>query len=510
MTLKTTKTDPLPSVGIITEIKGTYVKARMFENTNNLTYYRSGITYRGVGTGEYIGIQRGPYKLVGKVLHEYLEDTQKNSNDQEFSKNRFIREVDISIIGAFRQGKFTFGISIFPQIFSEIILLSSEENLQILTGNITNIDYPLYIGKTVPEGLKYAIDWSHIFNTHFAIFGNTGSGKSNTLAKMYSELFSTADNNNWNINNSKFVFIDFNGEYTSDESLTSNKNPIELNTSSMSKGDKIILPRSEFWDIEMLSVLFSATQQTQEPFLRTTLKHFNPGGNKVTKEEIISYVVTAFCQVFQNNVQDPRTLNLLKVILNDLQIKIPGDSELSIWLKASWNSSNSTYFSNIYNNNYGGLFSPFIRQKKIYFNNMVNKSQFRGLIEETLNQEGVIIDTDWQPLTLLSVFVHLQMIYKLTYGGAQFDFIVPLLSRIEAKSKMFNKLINVSNDGSDNFSEKYCTIISLRNVNKDAKATIPLLIARYLYKLQKKTYWEKMKLLRLLTLSSTKPITFFL
>lgn len=106
MILKPDKMDPLPSVGIITEIKGTYVKARMFENTNNLTYYRNGITYRGVGTGEYIGIQRGPYKLVGKVLHEYLEDTQKDSNDQEFSKSRFIREVDISIIGAFRQSKF--------------------------------------------------------------------------------------------------------------------------------------------------------------------------------------------------------------------------------------------------------------------------------------------------------------------------------------------------------------------------------------------------------------------
>lgn len=484
--MKTTKMDPLPSVGIVTEVKGTYVTARMFENTNNLTYYRNGVTYRGVGTGEYIGIQRGPYKLVGKVLHEYLEDTQKDSNDQEFSKNRFIREVDISIIGAFKQSKFTFGISIFPQIFSEIVLLSSEESLQILTGNTPTIPCPLCIGKTVPEGLKYSLDWSHIFNTHFAIFGNTGSGKSNTLAKIYSALFNVATKNNWTINNSKFIFIDFNGEYTGDKSLTSNKKTIKLNTSSASEGDKIILPRSEFWDIEMLSVLFSATQQTQEPFLRTTLNYFNPGESKVTKEKIINYITTAFFQVFQNNVQDPRTLNLLKVVLNDLQIKIPESSELSIWLKASWNSKSGTYFSNIGTTLYAGLFWNSFKNGTIYFDNMVDKSQFRCLIEEILSQKDVMVDTDWQPLTLLSVFVHLQMIYKLTYGGAQFDFIVPLLSRIEAKSRMFNKLIKVSNDGSDNFSEKYCTIISLRNVNKDAKATIPLLVARYLYKLQKK------------------------
>ncbi len=485
--MKTAKVDPLPSVGIVTEVKGTYVTARMFENTNNLTYYRNGVTYRGVGTGEYVGIQRGPYKLVGKVLHEYLEDTQKDSNDQEFSKNRFIREVDISIIGAFRQSKFTFGISIFPQIFSEIVLLSSEESLQILTGKTLTIPFPLCIGKTVPEGLKYSLDWSHIFNTHFAIFGNTGSGKSNTLSKIYSELFNTAVKNNWTITNSKFIFIDFNGEYTGDESLTSKKKTIKLNTSSASKGDKIILPRSEFWDIEMLSVLFSATQQTQEPFLRTTLNYFNPGKSQVTKEKIISYITTAFCQVFQNNVQDPRTLTLLKVILSDLQIRLPEDSEITVWLKASWNSNSNTYFSNIYNIDYTGLFYSGPKQEKIYFNNIINKSQFRHLIEETLNQTGVMVDTDWQPLTLLSVFVHLQMIYKLTYGGAQFDFILPLLSRIEAKSKMFNKLIKVSNDDSDNLSEQYCTIISLRNVNKDAKATIPLLIARYLYKLQKKS-----------------------
>ncbi len=236
----------------------------------------------------------------------------------------------------------------------------------------------------------------------------------------------------------------------------------------------------------MLSVLFSATQQTQEPFLRTTLKHFKPGESQVTKEKIINYITTAFCQVFQNNVQDPRTLNLLKVVLNDLQIKIPESSELSIWLKASWNSKSGTYFSNIGTTPYAGLFWNSFKNGTIYFDNMVDKSQFRCLIEEILSQKDVMVDTDWQPLTLLSVFVHLQMIYKLTYGGAQFDFIVPLLSRIEAKSRMFNKLIKVSDDGSDNFSEKYCTIISLRNVNKDAKATIPLLIARYLYKLQKK------------------------
>ncbi|WP_373926688.1 helicase HerA domain-containing protein, partial [Enterobacter hormaechei] len=48
----------------------------------------------------------------------------------------------------------------------------------------------ILIGKSLLEEIPIHIPINGIFNSHIGIFGNTGSGKSNSLAKIYSELFS--------------------------------------------------------------------------------------------------------------------------------------------------------------------------------------------------------------------------------------------------------------------------------------------------------------------------------
>ena len=475
-------------VGFITEIVGTKVKARMLSNTNNLTYYRNGIIYKGVAIGEYVGIRRGPYKLVGKVEHEYLEDLEKDPDNQEFSPKRFLRNIDISIIGAFEGEKFKFGVSIFPQIFAEVSLLSSEEILQVLTGNFEKSKHDLVIGKTIPEGLEYSIDWSNFFNTHFAIFGNTGSGKSNTLAKLYTELFNIAEKNKWEINNSRFIFFDFNGEYTKNETFTKDKKVINLETSSELGKDKITLPRSEFWDPEMLDVLFSATKQTQEPFLKSTLKYFNPKENSFTVDKMIQYLVTAFKQVFLSTYKDPNTLQLLKIVLRDLNIVIPQQSEISYWLHASWNGTSKNYYF-VTDPFYPGLFpqvSGYVN-RRFFDSESISESDFETQVRSDLLESSKTVNEEnleSSPLKLLSVFVHLQMIYKLSYGDNQFDYINPLLNRIDAKANMFDKVFAISEE--TNLTKPYCIVISFRNTNRDVKDTIPLLIAKYLYKFQKR------------------------
>ncbi|WP_373191279.1 helicase HerA domain-containing protein, partial [Mycobacterium marinum] len=54
---------------------------------------------------------------------------------------------------------------------------------------------------------------SAIFGSHVGIFGNTGSGKSYTLAKLYHELFKAYAHHETFRQRSQFVLIDFNGEY---------------------------------------------------------------------------------------------------------------------------------------------------------------------------------------------------------------------------------------------------------------------------------------------------------
>ncbi|GEO58770.1 ATP-binding protein [Companilactobacillus bobalius] len=448
------------TVGSVIEIKGNYVRARMYQNTNMMTYFKNNQVYRGVGIGQYVGIVNGPYKLVGKVTREFADDKSKDPNDQEFSLNRYIREVNINIIGNFRNKKFIQGIYGFPQIFSEIVLLSDDE-IKMIIGNNVNSDYQLNIGYTVPDKVPFSLDWSHLFNTHFAIFGNTGSGKSNTLTKIYTELFKKDENNEISLKKSKFIFIDFNGEYTSNEIFSQNKSVLNLNTKKINGQDKLILSNTEFWDAEFLSVLFSATSQTQEPFLRATLNFFKPGKH-FNNKKLIHYLTEGLKNTYFSTHMDARTQPLLNKILAILHIEFEKGSELEELLDSNWNNKYSQYYMR--NGSY------------------VNKLNRDDLIAKFESKFAQNLKREVEPLNLLMILLYLEMIFKLKYGNSQYEYISYFLSRVESKENMFCKVVKVSDEY---VNENNIKIISLRNVNKEIKLIVPLIVARQSYKNQK-------------------------
>ena len=115
-----------------------------------------------------------------------------------------------------------------------------------------------------------------LFASHIGIFGNTGSGKSTTLTRIYTELFETVSSLSEFKNNSRFVFIDFNGEYTRERVLSSDKKIFNLNTrkqlKDISEDDKYAIDIKALEDPEILAVLLHATEKTQKPFLVSVLE----------------------------------------------------------------------------------------------------------------------------------------------------------------------------------------------------------------------------------------------
>src|SRR5690606_26013166 len=120
------------------------------------------------------------------------------------------------------------------------------------------------------------------YASHIGIFGNTGSGKSNTIAKLYYELFKTIGTNKIAMK-STFHVLDFNGEYAhkgvfgledSDISI------INLSTNPDNDEDKLKIPSEYFYSPEILSVLFSATEQTQKPFIKRLLSRMEYANEK--------------------------------------------------------------------------------------------------------------------------------------------------------------------------------------------------------------------------------------
>ena len=481
-------------VGTVREIKGTSVIIRLFDNSTQLTYFFNGKRYSGVMIGSYIGIKRGHYTIVVKVEKEYAQDSLHDSTIQEFSKDRFIREVEAKVIGSFVREKYMSGMVAFPQIFNDVILLPDERITSIISGeDIGNKNPPsnpnsyFIIGDIWPEGIPYKIDWTKIFNTHIAIFGNTGSGKSNTLARLYKNLFDLSKESVLEFGESKFIFIDFNGEYVDRKVLTENKKVYNLSTRKSEIADKILIPSNKFWDKEMLSILFGATAQTQQPFLNRLIKYYFGQNNFV--DNTLEYFYRAFRIVYTTPLKE--SLDLLKYSLDILGINHEAFSnwiDYSAFNPSNSNSYYSTYELSGWNSN---------DNRRWFWNADANAEALEKEIEGIKQRSTTFFSTGVKekvsnPITQLRLSSCFQMIFELSRHTIQYDHISPLIHRIEARSSDFDKVLEIIDTEEQNiqqiFSDKSINVVSLKNVNKDIKMLLPMLIAKISYDIHRNQF----------------------
>ena len=281
-------------VGNVTSIQGLKINILMNEQSNLESFHYNGVIYDGISIGSYIGIIRGSNKIIGRVEREFLEDKNNDPSNQAFSRNRFERHIEASLIGNIYNNSFEFGIKRFPMIFNEAVLLTQDEIKNILQKDASKSKHTITIGKSVSNNIQVEIAWDKLFNTHIGIFGNTGSGKSNTLTKIYTELFSKeGDEINKDFGGkSNFVILDFNGEYAREGILHRNRNC--LNLSTRNEGDKLPLTPRVFWDTETLSILYSATEKTQRPFLESAVNYFLDDSYNISEKNIIERLGSSF------------------------------------------------------------------------------------------------------------------------------------------------------------------------------------------------------------------------
>src|SRR5207249_78453 len=136
-----------------------------------------------------------------------------------------------------------------------------------------------------------------LFASHIGIFGNTGSGKSYTLAKIYRELFlKYKDRENFQ-RKARFFLLDFNGEYVDLESATDEviidhqyKNVYRLSTLTADGGDKFPIATEAITDPEFWTVFLEATEKTQTPFLRRAIDNTYTAPRIQDAEELKSLI----------------------------------------------------------------------------------------------------------------------------------------------------------------------------------------------------------------------------
>ena len=146
--------------------------------------------------------------LVG--YHVVFEDRIKLVGEIIFVDEK---EFHISLVGFFSGEKFSSGIDIFPSSKATCRLVYKNELEQIIGSQNTSLPANLLLGSsTIYNGFNISININNIFANHFAVIGNTGSGKSCGVARIFQNIF--ADNKK-NPVNSHIIIFDAYGEYRS-------------------------------------------------------------------------------------------------------------------------------------------------------------------------------------------------------------------------------------------------------------------------------------------------------
>lgn len=438
-------------VGEVIAVNGIKITLKIDEDSSKETLFYNGEKFKGVSIREYIAIQRGFRSIICIVEGEYLDESRVESDGKRVE---YIRKVDARPIGFFHQNTFRQGIKYMPMIRDPAFLLQ-ESKIAEMFGRYASNSFS--VGRMLKEDVPIGLPWQRLFNSHIGIFGNTGSGKSNTLSKLYTVLFEQkADAIG---DRSRFVILDFNGEYTTGQ-MTSADRKIVYNLSTQGKGqnegavgmqaDLFPLREGEFWNAESLSLLFQATQNTQRPFLNRLIEGRRRYQSNL--HSLSAYAKRNFRAAFCAAECRPATLDLMRSVARLL------DQEplIALLKSISWHTGHKRFFCN-----------------KLYFD--ADGANYTAHLAPTIE---TIDASNLDAFDQLILRADLQLIGDLNSGYVQFEHIQPLLKRIESSLTTLRKVLTI---GDEQPPERLLTVISLRHCNAQAKKVLPLLLAKHYY-----------------------------
>ncbi len=178
-----------------------------------------------------------------------------------------------TIVGEIVDNSFIPGSSRKPSFKSTIRLIKKEE-LELLFGKQeTAFGYSNFGLSNVYEGYRINVAFNSFFNSHFCIMGNSGAGKSCTVASILQKLFTSTEKPPLR---SSFFFFDAYGEYDHAFSKLSDINPAlsyKSYTTNLTDPDTEIL-RIPIWllDVDDLALLLDANTPAQLPIIEKALK----------------------------------------------------------------------------------------------------------------------------------------------------------------------------------------------------------------------------------------------
>lgn len=460
--------DSIFKVGKVISVEGRTIKIEVDKTKNSSHLLYNGEVIRNISVNSYIKIAKGFIRIIGKVDGEFIIE-DKLFSDKEYvnEKGKIKRVLIVRLMGFFSSRGFERGIKELPLINNECFLLDRRE-FQEIHKFVKKDDVPIVVGSLTHEsGQNIAIGVNELFASHIGIFGNTGSGKSYTLSKIYNQLFATFGHERKFQSNAKFLLFDFNGEYNGENSIIPNKKVYNLSTRQIKKKDKLIFREVDLLDKDLFSILANATEKTQKPFIARILDFYK--------------------KIFQGDVPLEYFKNILRKRVKDIY-KMPDKNKATLLLD---------FIKEILPPKYDEFGLEIDLSEDVDFNNtlsefMLGRTYLRSnpdSIENTILYQH-INEYVFEPnfISRIIHFLYLQLIYDVFSNRAHNEHIAPAINKLKSFQKEIEEVIEVRNEDeeSDFWESNFFCVVNLNKTNTQFKKIIPLLVSFKLYAEHKK------------------------
>lgn len=438
-------------IGEVCEVSGRIIKAGIYSNKNTEYLNFNGAVVKNVSIGSYVLIRKGFANIIGKVEGEYMKEDF--SEDYQLSKKSSInRIIGIGVLGAIENDKFVHGVTNLPMIGNYVYVVTEDVISSIFAKNAEDkVTLGTLIGY---EEYPFEVNVQDLLCSHIGIFGNTGSGKSNTLAKLYYEVVQKYNRFSNFKKNAQFVLIDFNGEYSS---VFDNANIYKLSTRNRKRTNENRYPVSieDLTDGEFWSIILEATDKTQKPFVDRCIRKF-----KKLLDEPDMYDRESLCGIIYNSnekIIDCRSYLREIFYLLKMANKFPAIEEQLM-----------------YNYKYKVMYTR------------INSSVTYGTSKEDI-YHLIFNDENNEPfdVTNLDMFEKFKLVLYWSYCeeiGKSFitkEHIGPLMARSNNKIDSLSKIFTITERKTK--SDKNIDVISLVGLRVDMRKIVPLIICKKLY-----------------------------
>ena len=323
-------------VGKVTSIDYNLLKVKISSEIRGSSVNVRGTVYYFGNVGNYLKVDNAVGEsIICEVLSISDEDPRKTSDSFNLESVRELTLVPIGTLSKTQdtEGRKLFapGVGIFPSLYSDVGIVTFKDMSEILhveedkldgAGKIIYKSFTLGISKNL---INYPvnIDIKSFFNIHTAVLGNSGSGKSNTIAHIIQEIYKEKRINYWAVG-SKIIVFDVSGEYKKAfEELSQNKKGhgenredsvlfYKPNSEDEKENRELFLPHF-LLSLDEWYAFLMATDATQRPFWNKVLQEayrFYKIGTSETmdeQEKFVNYLMYKVCSLIEMVMGRPET-----------------------------------------------------------------------------------------------------------------------------------------------------------------------------------------------------------